>query len=162
MGYKPSSIDQCVYLKEDSIIVCYVDDCIIFAKNEETIKQIYGQLKDRNFVFTEEGDVTEYLGIKINHHRDRSMRLSQPYLLKQIIDSISGMEGANPREIPAMLSVTLTKNCQGKPRKGNWNYRSVIGMLNFVAKCAHLDIECLVHRCARFCKEPKLLHEVAV
>ena len=83
-------------------------------------------------MFTSEGDVKEYLGIKINHHRDGSMQLSHPYLLKRIIDSMPGMEGANPREIPAMPSVTLTKDLQGKPRKGNWSYRSVIGMLNFV------------------------------
>ena len=38
MGYKPSSIDQCVYLKEDSIIVYYVDDCIIFTKNDKIIQ----------------------------------------------------------------------------------------------------------------------------
>ena len=72
MGHKPSSIDQCVYLKEDSTIVCYVYDCIIFAKNDKIIQQIYGQLKDINFAFTEEGDVTECLGIKMTHHRDGS------------------------------------------------------------------------------------------
>ena len=113
-------------------------------------------------MFIEEGDVTEYLGIKINHHRDGSIQLSQPYLLKRIIDSIPGMEGANPREIPAMPSVALTKDRQGKPRKGNWNYRSVIGMLNFVAQSTHPEIAYSVHQCARFCEEPKLSHEVAV
>ena len=100
-------------------------------KERKIIQQIYGQLKDGNFVFIEEGDVTEYLGIKMNHHKDGSMQLSQPRLLKRIIDSIPGMEGVNPKEIPAMPSVALTKHHQGKLRKGNWNYRSVIVMLNF-------------------------------
>ena len=61
-----------------------------------------------------------------------------------------------------MPSVTLTKDYQGKHRKGNWNYRLVIGMLNFVAQSMHPEIACSVHQCPRFCEEPKLSYEVVV
>ena len=43
------------------------------CKELKITQQIYRQPKDRNFLFTEEVDVTEYLGIKMNRHRYGSM-----------------------------------------------------------------------------------------
>jgi len=162
MGFTPSAVDQCVYFRDNTVIVCYVDDCLIFAKEKEEIQKTCTQLKEMNFVFTEEGDVIEYLGIQIKNNKDGSMRLSQPYLLKRIIETIPGMKDANPRDTPAMPSVMLAKDVNGKPRKGVWNYRSVIGMMNFVAQSTHPEIAYAVHQCARYCENPKLSHELAV
>ena len=133
MGFKPSAIDQCAHLKDEAIIVCYVEDCIIFAKDKRTINTVYNQLKDRKLVFDEEGDVSECIGIKIKHKKDGSMILSQPCLIRKIIENIPGMMDYNPRETPSMPSVALAKDLSGKPRKGTWSYRSAIGMMNFVA-----------------------------
>ena len=49
------------------------------------------------------------------------MKLSQPYLLKRIIDYTTRIEGPNVRDIPYMPSATLIKDHQVKLRKGNWN-----------------------------------------
>ena len=62
----------------------------------------------------EECNVTENLRIKVNHHKDAPIQLSQPCLLKRLIDSMPRMEGANPMETPTIPSMTLTKDSQGK------------------------------------------------
>ena len=45
------------------IIVFYVDDCIMFSKSKENIDSILTQPKKHHFVFTNESDVEEYLGM---------------------------------------------------------------------------------------------------
>lgn len=50
----------------------------------------------------------------------------------------------------------------GPERKQSWNYRSVIGMLNYLAASTRPDILYAVHQCARFSADPKLCHQRAV
>ena len=86
-----------------------------------------------------------YLALQIDMHKDNSFTVSQPLLVDRIItESI------------------LTKDTQGKPRKKEWNYISLIGMLNYLVNCTQLDLAYSVHQCARFCEEPKYIHEQAV
>ena len=75
----------------------------------------------------------EYLGILLEHTKD-SIRMSQPHLIERIISSIPGMQKANPASIPALPSVILTKDEKGESRKEKWNYRSLVGMLNFACE----------------------------
>ena len=63
-GYIQSEVDPCLFHKKDSIIVAYVNDCIIFTKDYEKVKQIISSLED-NFKLTDEGDLSAYLGIYI-------------------------------------------------------------------------------------------------
>ena len=162
MGFKPSKVDKCVYIKDEVVIVCYVDDVLMFTKSKGQIEETHQALTDRKFVFTKEGKVTEYLGICINKREDGSFSMSQPHMLRRIIESIPGLDKENPRDTPAMPTVTLTKDVGGKPRKGAWHYHSVIGMLNFVVQSTHPDVACAVHQCARFCENPKLSHKLAI
>ena len=148
--------------KKDAIIEYYVDDYIVFLKNQKTIRKIFNKLKKRNIIFTKEGDVSEYLRIKIVHNDNGSMSLLQPYLLKCIIETIPGMDKANLREIFALPLVVLTKDENGKLRRGVRNYRSVIGILNFVTQSTHLEIAFAIHQYIRFCDSSKLLHNLAI
>jgi len=113
-------------------------------------------------VFTDEGLIEQYLRIQIENNSDGSITMSQPFLLKRIIEALPSLKDANPTNIPALLTVMLTKDKDGKPRKGTWNYRSVIGMLNFLTNSTHPEIAYAVHQCARFCEIPKYSHEMAV
>jgi hypothetical protein len=38
----------------------------------------------------------------------------------------------------------------------NWNYRSVIGKLNYLANNTRPDISMVVHQCACFCSNPNM------
>ena len=78
--------------------------------------------------------------MQIEDNDDGSITVSQPNLLKRIIEALPGLKDANPANTPALLTVMLTKDVDGKPRKVNWNYRSIVGILNFLAKSAHLEI----------------------
>ena len=162
LGFKATSSDPCIFTRGTDMIILYVDDCIIISKTKEEADAIFADLTNKGFKMTDEGTMEEYLGILITHGEDGSFRMSQPHLIDRIIESIPGMKDARSATTPASAGVTLTKDEIGEPRKEHWNYRSVIGMLNYLVNCTHPEMSFAVHQCARFCNDPKHSHEQAV
>ena len=160
MGFKQCQTDQCVFYKDDIIILIYVDDCCIISKNEKGIQDTMNALKE-HYTITDEGEMDEYLGIKLEHSGNQ-IRMTQPLLIDRIIEAIPRMKKANPSNVPAHPSVILTKDEAGAMRKEKWHYRSLIGMLNFLVNSTRPEIAYAVHKCARLCEKPKLSHEKAV
>ena len=56
----------------------------------------------------------------------------------------------------------LHKDTQGAKIHPHFNYRSVIGKLNFLKKSTRLDLAYAVHQCAQFSSDPKQSHADAV
>ena len=48
MGFRKCETEQCVWVKNGVIIVVYVDDCLIFADKNETIKDIVTKMKQKD------------------------------------------------------------------------------------------------------------------
>ncbi len=65
LGFHQSITDPCCYLKEDLILICYVDDCLIFCKDEKKKDRLIANLS-KMFNLTNEGDVAAYLGVNVN------------------------------------------------------------------------------------------------
>ncbi len=42
--FKQSSIDPCIFYRRDAIILCYVDDCIIFSTRKSILDTIFQSL----------------------------------------------------------------------------------------------------------------------
>eukprot|EP00957_Ditylum_brightwellii_P198511 15129308-Ditylum_brightwellii.AAC.1 len=95
----------------------------------------------KKFDITDEGEtIEEYLGIKIDHTQDRSFRMYQPLLIKRIIKGISGMNRSNEHKTPADSTPVLTIDSNGEKRRENWNYKSIIGMMNFLVNSTHPEL----------------------
>jgi hypothetical protein len=56
----------------------------------------------------------------------------------------------------------LNKDLQGVPRKYDWEYHGVIGMLTYLTGSVRPDIAMATHQCARFSIIPVRLHEQVV
>ena len=162
MGFMSTSSDPCIFIKGSNIIILYVDDCVIMSRTKKGADDIYNELERRKYKLTKEGSMEEYLGIQIDHHKDDSFRMSQPFLVKRIIEFIPGMSESNGANSPACSSVVLTKDDNGEPRKETWNYRAIVGMLNYLVNCTHPELAFAVHQSARFCNNPKKVHEQAI
>ena len=91
------SPDQCIFIKDDVIILIYVNDCCIFLKNEKGIIDTINQLRER-YTITDKGQIEEYLGIQLEHDGNQICML-QPLLINCIIDTIPGMSKANPTNV---------------------------------------------------------------
>ena len=162
MGFIATSSDPCIFTKGSNVIILYVDDCVIISKTKEETDVIYKQLEQRKYKMTNEGTMEEYLGIQIDHHNNSDFRMSQPFLIERIVDFIPGMAESNSVKTPACSSVTLTKDIEGENRKESWDYRAIVGMLNYLVNCTHPELSFAVHQCARFCNNPKRSHEQAI
>eukprot|EP00957_Ditylum_brightwellii_P071855 5461155-Ditylum_brightwellii.AAC.1 len=132
MGFKQCLADQCVWKKDSIVIIVYVDDCLVFGNEKGDVDSTVEML-GRLFDITDEGEtIEEYLGVKIDHDSDGNFRMYQPHLLKRIINVILGMDKANEHSMPALTTTDLTKDSNGPARTESWEYRSMIGMLNFL------------------------------
>eukprot|EP00957_Ditylum_brightwellii_P130175 9929412-Ditylum_brightwellii.AAC.1 len=72
------------------------------------------------------------------------------------------MDSANEHEYPEATTTILAKEIDVEERKEEWNYRAMVGMLNFMVGLTMPEIAHVTHQCARFCKSPKDSHETAV
>ena len=162
MDFHPTMSDPCIFVNGTNMIVLYVDDCIILSRTKVEADKIFNELNSKGYKMTDEGTMEEYLGILITHNNDGTFRMSRPFLIDRIIEAIPGMKDARSACTSADAGVVLTKDSDGSDRKENWHYRSIIGMLNYLVNCTHPEMSFAVHQCARFCHDPKLIHEQAV
>ena len=56
----------------------------------------------------------------------------------------------------------LCKDEDGDPCCDNWNYRSIVGMMLYLAGITRPNIAYAVHQCARFSHSLKQSHEIGV
>ena len=154
-----------MFYRKNAIILVYVDDCIIFSKELNVIEEIVNTLKEDFGVELEEdlnkGDISRFLGVDIVRSKNNSFELRQPFLIDRILELLEIDQKVNHRNTPASKPL-LHKDKDAANRVRNWNYRTAIGMLNYLQGSTRPDISMAVHQCARFCIEPKITHERAV
>jgi hypothetical protein len=161
VGFRQSIIDPCCFIKDDLIILCYVDDCLIFCHDSSKIDSLIQNLC-ANLILSDEGDVAAYLGVDVSRQMIDGcpqFKLSHPHLISCIIDFLR-LAASRLHDTPAEPGKALTRDTDGQPRSYNWSYRSLLGMLNYLC-CTRPDILYAVHQCSKFCNDPKLSHEKA-
>jgi hypothetical protein len=87
---------------------------------------------------------------------------TQPHLIKSILDDLGLKEDSKTKTIPAVAGTVLHSHHDSPPHNEEWDYRSVIGKMNFLEKSSRPDIAYAVHQCARFAKSPRVEHTNAV
>jgi hypothetical protein len=55
----------------------------------------------------------------------------------------------------ALSSTILRRDLDGSPFQEKWDYRRIIGKLNFLEKSTRPEIAYAVHQCARFASNPR-------
>jgi hypothetical protein len=133
---------------------------LIFAKENSTIDTLI-QNPSKTYLMEDQGDVNDYLGINIQKDSTtKSITMTQTGLIEAFIHDVSLSMSSNHKTTPA--DSILHPDTSGSPRQDSWNYRSVIGKLNFLVQNTCPDISFAVHQCARFHSKPTALHELAM
>ena len=68
IGFKQSISDPCHFHRGDLVLICYVDDCLLFCPDEAKIDNAVAELQSK-FILTDEGDVSTYLGIDVKKRK---------------------------------------------------------------------------------------------
>lgn len=164
LGYKQSTVDPCLFIKGSVILILYVDDAALFSPHATAIDNEL-QLLRKSFELTDEGDVVDYLGTRFIKHNNGSVELQQQKAIDNCLTHLGmGLDKDNVKQhdTPAEANKILHADPAGSPRKQQWNYRAVVGSLNYIQAMTRPDLSYAVHQCARFCNAPKLSHEIAL
>jgi hypothetical protein len=89
--------------------------------------------------------------------------LTSPHLIDSILEDLGlNLDNTISKPTPALSSKIVSRDFDGPAFNKLWEYRSVIGKLNFLEKSTRLDIGYASHQCARFSIAPRASHAVAV
>jgi hypothetical protein len=102
------------------------------------------------------------LGVNVEHLSDGRIKLSQPHLIDDILRDVNLSKRSPGKTTPAASTKILHRNSSSPAFDNQFNYRSVIGKLNFLEKCTCPDISYAVHQCARFSANPRKPHGEAI
>jgi hypothetical protein len=161
LGFVQSQVDECCYFRNRTIFLVYVDDGILAGPDKEEIDLIIKQLGEK-YKITDEGDITDYLGVNVDKLPDGRVKLSQPHLIDQIIKDVNFRKETKCKSTPAPSTVILNKDEDGEHHDAEWNYRAIIGKLNFLEKSTRGELGYSVHQAARFSQSPRKSHTEAV
>ena len=163
LKFKQSTVDECVFYRGNVLYVLYTDDSILAGPNRDEIEQVLKELKEAKLDITDEGDVKDFLGVNIEKQNDGTIHMTQPHLIDQILKDLN-MNGDDVKikDTPAASSRLLSRYTNSKDFDGSFNYRSLIGKLNYLEKATRSDIAYITHQCARFTTCPKTEHGAAV
>ena len=139
----------------------YVDDAILLSPRKEAIDVSLQALR-ANFKLTEEGDIADYLGLKVTRLSTNIISLTQPQLISSILQDLNFSKNTKSKNTPAASTHLLQRDPDGELFDKHWDYRSVIGKLNFLEKSSQPDIAFAVHQCAHFAADPRKSHAEAV
>ena len=115
-------------------------------------------IQDAKLHITFEGDLADFLGVKIVQKSTNEIIFTQPHLIDNILNDLGLKHVKDGKETPAASSQVLMRNNDRVDHDKSFHYRSVIGKLNYLEKATRPDISFATHQCARFAAAPKKSH----
>jgi len=153
-------IDPCLFVSDKVICLVYVDDTLFFSPDEIFINEVIDKLSKTDLELEVEESVAGFLGVHIDRSESGQIKLTQEGLTKRIIEALNITD--LPRKFTPATSEPLTKDEHGDPPNSTYNYKSIIGMLQYLQGHSRPDLTYAVSQCARFSHSPKRSHEVAL
>lgn len=89
LGFQQSVVDECAFCRGSTLYILYMDDSLLAGPDKTEIDRIIEELQKKNAklsVTVEGGDLAHFLGVNINQKSDRTIHLSQPHLIDQILN----------------------------------------------------------------------------
>ena len=151
-GFRQSEVDPCVFFKHDAVLLCYVDDCIVLSRDSKTVDNIVESLRTgediiakkkfkHKYHLTNDGGIKNYLGVEVTKKEDGTVELKQKYLIERILKALSlDLEMTDASKPTPAIKPLLHKDLAGLPRKYDWSYRSIVGMLGYLQASTRPDI----------------------
>ena len=161
IGFHPSLIDDCVFYRGDVIFMVYVDDGIFVGSDDTQLQDIIKEIQGLGLNIEDQGHPADYVGVNINKLRDGSHEFTQRALIDSIIDD-AGLQDSKTKPVPAKVSLQLHAFKDEPVFDLNFNYRSIVGKLNYVAQTTRPDIMYATHQVAKYSSDPRKSHGEAI
>ena len=133
-----------------SIYVCYVDDSLLCGPDPKELEEALDAIRAAGLKIRIEGDISDFLGVKVDPLDDNRVQLSQPHSIDSILSDLRlSSEGVATKGTPASTSQLVRQGTHSPAFNGRFNYRSVIGKMLYQT-VTRMDIAFAVNKCARF------------
>ena len=120
IGFEQSNADACLFIKGDCICITYVDDILMFAKDDNIINTVITNLRSQGAQLEKEEDVAGFLGVKIDRDEDAGIiTMTQTGLIDRSITML-GLDDCNAKDTPATHG-TLPKDADGEECNEGFN-----------------------------------------
>jgi len=144
-----SDVDACVFVRGDLIIVVYVDDLLLVARDKAALNAFFREFT--MYKYKRLGTVTNYVGCEINTHEDGYSLHQRKYIM-----SLGESFGTGRQVHTPMVSGALLDG--NSPPFDPEQYRKIIGSLLFVSTCTRPDIAVAVNILSRSMSTPTVAH----
>ena len=155
MGFRKSSIDSCLFLRDSLVFAFYVDDGIIVSANDQLIVGFIAEPRECRFDLGVEDDYAGYLGVDIIMQPDGTILMRQTGLIERILTDFGLSDSTSTKLTPA---AEILGPCKDSPPLDHTviNYRSSIGIIMYLSSNTRCEITMSNHQCARFSNDPRL------
>ena len=82
-NFRQSNIDSCIFIRDNCVILVYVDDCIIISQDMKVIDRFIKSMQDgkEKFILTDDVDLARFLRFEIEYKKDGSIIMTQSHLI---------------------------------------------------------------------------------
>jgi hypothetical protein len=78
LGFKQSTSDPCLFIRKDTIIVLYTNDCLLYARDTKGIDSFVKTLRDDyKLSLNDPYPIDDFLGIHFSHQDNGELHTSQ-------------------------------------------------------------------------------------
>ncbi len=134
LGFTPFSINDCVFFLEDIIFMVYVDGGIFLGNNDMELQQAIKEIQALGLNIEDQGHpAADYVGVNIKKLCNGSIEFTQRALNDSIITDI-GVNDSKTKPVPAKSSLQLHAFKDEPEYDLDFNYRSAVGKLNYLAQ----------------------------
>ncbi len=117
---------------------------------------------NKKFQLVNQGSIDKHLGLMICDIDSNIFKMSQPFLIRRIIELLSLDEHKTKGQDTHVGKSLLHSNLDGVPCKHPWLYCGAVGALSYLGNSVHPDIQMAVHQTTRFSVNSMRLHELAI
>lgn len=140
LNFKRLSSEPCVYTynqDQDMIIIAlYVDDILLFTLKDSQNKNIIKKQLMSEFSMNDLGPSNQILGMRIVKSKDGKFTLDQSNYIQKVLYKFNMLD-CKPAKTPMEVGIKLQKE---ENNSCNYEYRSLIGYLMYLAVCSRPDI----------------------
>lgn len=143
-NFSRSKNDQCLYTKDGMYILLYVDDILIFCKDEDKIQMMKSKLHN-NFKMKDLGPVSKFLGMQITQ-TDEEIVINQSQYIQSLLNRFNM---ADCKSVKCPIEPNYVHEGEKDP-KYEYLCRSLIGGLLYLTLCSRPDITVAVNILSRY------------
>lgn len=156
VGFFESNCDPCLYLCDDNVsrLFFHVDDLVLVGSGNN-----FKEKFEKHFSNSSCHDPNTILGMKFERIGHKIL-LSQPKHIKHGLEEL-GLSTSKPSATPLTPNLKLKEASNEDHilfKKQNINYRSAIGLMNYIAGYTRPDISFAVSSLARYSVKPGMSH----